>query len=87
MKKIDKKKQYSESSDGKMAISEKGLNLLVIGLLVLISGFLLMIGGGSDDPAVFNYDMFDFQRIVAAPIVIICGIIIEVFAIMRVYRS
>ena len=42
-----------------------------------------MTGGGSKDPAVFNYDMFDFRRLVAAPIVILCGIIIEIAAIMK----
>ena len=44
-------------------------------------------GGGSDDPAVFNYAMFDFQRLVAAPIVILCGIIIEMVAIMKVFKG
>ena len=80
------KKENNEQDKG-MAISMKGFKLLAIGLLVIISGFLLMIGGGSDDSAVFNTDMFDFQRLVAAPIVIICGIVIEVVAIMRVPRS
>ena len=53
----------------------------------MISGYILMIGGGSDDPAVFNYAMFDFQRLVAAPIVILCGIIIEIVAIMKVFKG
>ena len=68
--------------NNKMAITPKGLKYLLAGLLVMISGYILMIGGGSDDPAVFNYAMFDFQRLVAAPIVILCGIIIEIVAIM-----
>lgn len=76
------KKQIENSEKG-MAISLSGLKLLAIGLIVIISGFILMTGGGSDDPNVFNYDMFDFQRLVAAPIVIICGIVIEVVAIMK----
>jgi hypothetical protein len=46
-----------------------------------------MMGGSSEDPNVFNYDMFDFQRMVAAPIVIICGIIVEVVAIMKVFKE
>ena len=44
-----------------------------------------MSGGGSDDPQVFNYAMFDFRRMVVAPVVIILGIIIEVVAIMKVF--
>jgi hypothetical protein len=77
------KKQNIEKEEKGMAITAKGLKLLAIGLLVMIAGFILMMGGGSDDPAVFNTDMFDFQRLVAAPVVIICGIVIEVVAIMK----
>ena len=71
----------------KMAITPKGLKYLLVGLLVMISGYILMMGGGSDDPEVFNYDMFDFRRLVAAPIVIILGIVIEVVAIMKVFKN
>ena len=71
----------------KMPITRRGLKLLLIGLIVMVSGYLLMMGGGSDSPQVFNYDMFDFRRLVAAPTVIILGIIIEVVAIMRVFKD
>ena len=71
----------------KMPITRKGLKLLLIGLIVMVSGYLLMVGGGSDNPQVFNYDMFDFRRLVAAPAVIILGIVIEVVAIMRVFKD
>ena len=71
----------------KMAITPKGLRYLLIGLIVMVSGYVLMSGGGSTDPEVFNYDMFDFRRMVAAPIVIILGIVIEVVAIMRVFKN
>lgn len=70
-----------------MAMTPKGVKYLIIGLLVMISGYLLMMGGGSEDPNIFNYDMFDFQRLVAAPIVIVLGIIIEIVAIMGVFKS
>lgn len=65
-----------------MAITPKGFKLLIVGLLVMISGYILMIGGGGKDPAVFDQAMFDFRRLVAAPLVIICGVIIEIVAIM-----
>ena len=71
----------------KMAITPKGLRYLLIGLVVMVSGYILMSGGGSTDPEVFNYDMFDFRRMVAAPVVIILGIVIEVVAIMRVFKN
>ncbi len=71
----------------KMAITPKGLKILTVGLLVMIAGYVLMAGGGSGDPAVFDYDIFDFQRLVAAPIVILCGIVIEIVAIMKIFRK
>ena len=74
-------------NNAKMAITPKGLKYLLVGLIVMISGYILMMGGGSDDPEVFNYAMFDFRRMVAAPLVIILGIVIEVVAIMRVFKD
>ena len=71
----------------KMPITPKGLKYLLIGLLVMVSGYILMSGGGSDDPQVFNYAMFDFRRMVVAPVVIILGIVIEVIAIMGLFKS
>lgn len=66
----------------KMAITPRGFKTLVIGLLMMVSGYILMTGGGSDDPRVFNYAMFNFQRMVAAPLVIVLGIVVEIVAIM-----
>jgi hypothetical protein len=71
----------------KMPITPKGLKYLLVGLLVMVSGYILMSGGGSEDPEVFNYAMFDFRRLVVAPIVIILGIIIEIVAIMGVFKN
>lgn len=71
----------------KMAITPKGLRMLLAGLIVMVSGYILMTGGGSDDPLVFNYAMFDFRRLVAAPLVILMGIVIEIVAIMGVFKG
>lgn len=71
------------SENTKMPVSGKGLRLLLMGLVVMVAGFVLMIGGGTVDPDKFNWAMFDFRRLVAAPLVIICGIVIEIVAIMR----
>ena len=70
------------SDDSKMAITPKGFRYLIIGLIVIISGFLLLMGGSSEDPNVFSEDIYDFRRLVAAPVVIILGIVIEIIAIM-----
>ena len=71
----------------KMAISAKGIRMMLAGVLVLAAGFILLSGGGSDDPQVFNYAMFDARRLVAAPIVIIAGIVLEVIAIMGKFKD
>ncbi len=70
------------SDNTKMPITGKGLRLLLMGLVVMVAGFILMMGGGTVDPDKFNWSMFDFRRLVAAPLVIVCGIVIEVIAIM-----
>ena len=73
--------------NSKMAMTPRGMKYLVVGLVVMVSGYILMTGGGSKDPAVFNEAMFDFRRLVAAPLVIICGVVIEIAAIMNVGRN
>ena len=65
-----------------MAMTAKGLKFLLVGLLVIIAGYILMMGGGSKDPQVFNTAMFDFRRLVAAPIVILSGITVIIVAII-----
>jgi len=70
-----------------MATTRKGLKIMLMGVLVLIAGYILMMGGGSKDPQVFNYAMFDFRRLYAAPIVLLCGVIIELVGIMRVFSK
>ena len=76
-----------ENENTKMPMTAKGLRLLLAGVVVMISGYILMMGGGSDNPEVFNYAMFDFRRMVAAPVVIILGIVIEVVAIMGFFKG
>jgi hypothetical protein len=77
----------NDNIEGKMPMSLKGVKLLLVGLVVMVAGYILMAGGNSGDPKVFSQDIFDFQRLVAAPLVIICGIVIEVVAIMRVFKE
>ena len=71
----------------KMPITPKGLKFLLVGLIVMVAGYILMMGGGSDDPQIFNWAMFDFRRMVAAPVVIVLGIVIEVVAIMGMFKE
>ena len=71
----------------KMAVTLRGLRMIIIGVLVMVAGYILMMGGGVKDPQVFNYAMFDFRRLVAAPLVIIAGIAIVIIAIMGVVKE
>ncbi len=59
--------------------------LLAAGIVLLGLGYILLSGGGSDDPNVFNPAMFDNRRLVVAPILIMLGLIVEICAIM--FRS
>ena len=68
---------------GEFAFGKENYRLLFIGLAFIIVGFLLMVGGGSDDPKVFNPEIFSFRRITLAPIMILAGYVIEIFAIMK----
>lgn len=77
----------NEAAQNAMAMSAKSIWLLVIGLVVIIIGNLLLVGGGSDDPNVFSYAMFDFRRLYLAPIVIIAGVVVEIVAIMKVFKT
>ena len=56
---------------------------LIIGLAVTAIGFLLMIGGKSEDPYVFDDAIFSFRRITLAPILVLGGYVIQIYAIMK----
>ncbi|MBQ9889437.1 MAG: DUF3098 domain-containing protein [Bacteroidales bacterium] len=64
-------------------MTAKGVRLMIYGVLLMALGYVLMMGGGSDDPNVFNYAMFDFRRLVLAPLVIIGGVVLVAVSIMR----
>ena len=67
----------------KFSLPSKNVRFILIGLIVMVAGYILMIGGGSSDPQVFNYDMFDFRRLVLSPLLVILGIVIIIVSIMR----
>ena len=73
--------------ESKMALGKKNLAMMAIGVAIIVLGFVLMAGGGSDDPNVFNEEMFSFRRTVLAPVVILAGMVLEIWAIMHVGKS
>ena len=71
----------------KFALPKKNIVLILIGLGILILGYAILSGGGSDNPDVFNYEMFNFRRVVIAPIVILAGFVFVGYAIMKRPRT
>ena len=65
------------------ALGMENYRLLLIGFGIIVLGFLLMMGGGSDDPKVFSEEIFSFRRITLAPIVVLFGFAFEIYAIMK----
>lgn len=75
------------TEEGAFAIPRKNVLYIIAGFAVMVLGYVLMSGGGSDDPNVFNYGMFSFRRIVLAPVVILVGMVMEIWAIMHIGKS
>ena len=57
--------------------------ILLIGIAVIVFGFILMSGGGSDDPKVFNEEIFNFRRIRLAPTLVLIGFGITIYSILK----
>ena len=77
------KNTTSEQEEVKMPFGRDNYLWVIIGLAFLIIGFLLMIGGGSDNPDVFNEAIFNFRRLTLAPILVLIGFGIQIYAIMK----
>ncbi len=76
--------QNTESnSDELFALKKENYKLMLIGIAVVIIGFLLMLGGGSEDPNVFNEEVFSTRRITVAPITVLIGYAIIFHAILK----
>lgn len=69
------------------ALGKENYKLLAIGFAIIVTGFLLMLGGKSEDPNQFNEEIFSFRRITLAPIVVLAGFIFEIWAIMKKPRE
>lgn len=62
---------------------KRNYQLLIAGVLLMVLGFILMSGGGSDDPNVFSDAIFNTQRLTIAPLLILSGLVVEIFAIFH----
>lgn len=74
----------SDLSEDEKLFTKDNYKWMAIGLIFVILGFVLMAGGKSADPNVFNEnEIYGFQRITLAPIVLVLGLVIEIYAIMK----
>ena len=78
----DKSVVKDEKKGFKLAFGKVNYILMAVGIVLLALGYILLTGGGSDDPNVFNPAMFDSRRLVVAPILIVLGFVVEIVAIM-----
>ena len=83
--KMKKRKVIKENTgvEPGFALGKDNYKLMAVGFGIIVFGFILMIGGGSDDPNVFSYDIFSFRRITLAPLILLFGFLFEIYAIMK----
>ncbi|RDY59512.1 DUF3098 domain-containing protein [Flagellimonas nanhaiensis] len=77
-----KNKKNVQKPTNEFLFQKKNYIFLFIGLALIALGFILMSGGGSDDPNVFNPDIYNFRRIRLAPTLVLIGLGIQVYAIL-----
>jgi hypothetical protein len=77
------RKKNIEPVNKNFAFSSTNYKWLGIGLAFLVLGYLLMSGGGSDDPDVFSYEIFNFRRITLAPYLVLVGYGTILYAILK----
>ncbi|MBQ8222818.1 MAG: DUF3098 domain-containing protein [Bacteroidales bacterium] len=84
MSNLEKKTEVkNEENKTTMPFGRDNYLWVIVGLAFLLIGFILMIGGGSDNPDVFNEAIFSFRRITLAPILVLIGFGIQIYAIMK----
>jgi len=77
---MSKNQEHKEAK--KMLFGKRNYRFMLIGIFLIALGFVLMSGGGSENPRVWNEDIFNFRRIRLAPMLILLGMLVEVYAIM-----
>lgn len=73
----------SDESNKDFAFGKENYILVAVGTVLAILGYILMSGGGSDDPAIFSEDLFSFRRMYIAPFMIVIGLAIVGWGIMK----
>ena len=79
---MGEKKRKEQKQKRHFVFHRKNYKFMLIGIAFIAVGFILMTGGGSDDPTVFNPEIYNWRRIRLAPALILIGFGIEVYAIL-----
>lgn len=73
----------SKKEDNGFALGKENYRLMAIGFGIIVIGFLLMLGGKSENPNEFSDAIFSFRRITLAPVIVLAGFVFEIWAIMK----
>ncbi len=81
-KKVVRKNKQAPDKTG-FALGKENYKLMAIGFAAIVIGFILMAGGKSESPEVFNPEIFNFRRLTLAPLILLAGFVFEIYAIMK----
>jgi hypothetical protein len=79
--------QKENNQKQEFLFGEKNYIIMLIGLVFIALGFIFMAGGGSDNPEIFNEEIYNWQRIRLAPTLVIIGLVIEIYAIFATSKK
>lgn len=82
MVKNDKRRNDGNTGKSQFIFEKRNYQVMAVGFVVIVLGFILMSGGGSSDPDVFNPEIFSWRRIRLAPALVLIGFGIEIYAIL-----
>lgn len=75
--------KIDDKSDDKMPLTMRNYILMLVGVALIVVGFILMSGGTKATPEEFSYDIFSWRRITLAPILVVGGFVFEIYAILK----
>jgi hypothetical protein len=75
-------KKRKDRNNSNFIFNKRNYKIMLVGLAIIAFGFILMSGGGSDDPSIFSADIYSFRRIRLAPTLVLLGLGLQVYAIL-----
>jgi len=75
-------KKRKDRNNFNFIFNKRNYKIMLVGLAIIAFGFILMSGGGSDDPSIFSTDIYSFRRIRLAPTLVLLGLGLQVYAIL-----